>query len=417
MGNTKANTKLMSSLNEILGRHAYVRENGRVASHATVTSRSECLKTSFNDLAKLGYKPEVASNLGHRHIEALVQHWHKNGIKIRTIQARLSVLRIFCGWIGKKGMAKEISSYLPNVPKEELVIRKAAVKSKSWSENGVDIVSKLAEADALDIKFGLMLRIQVAFGLRRMEVLQLKPHKSDEGDKLVIYQAKNGRPRDVHIDTPEQRAILDYVKEKTKKFSHLGWAETRRGKNATLKYNVCLYSRLMAELVISKMDAGVTGHGLRAQFAENAALILGLIPPTLGGGNNQMQSDDRDVLREKVSELLGHSRKSITSAYYGSFPRASQENNTTHAKIHIDNCVDALRKQTLSSISSERIDDCIYLMRELELIDVSVGMRETHKLWKLHSERNGVEWMNPLRENIAAMEAAAIHFLKLNESS
>jgi len=48
-------------------------------------------------------------------------------------------------------MAKEITAFLPHVPKEELVIRKAAVKSKSWSENGVDIVSKLAEADALDV--------------------------------------------------------------------------------------------------------------------------------------------------------------------------------------------------------------------------------------------------------------------------
>jgi len=108
MANMKASTKLMSSLNEILGKHAYVRENGRVASHATVTSRSECLKTSFNDLAKLGYKLEVATNLGHRHIEALVQHWHKNGIKIRTIQARLSVLRIFCGWIGKKEWRRKL---------------------------------------------------------------------------------------------------------------------------------------------------------------------------------------------------------------------------------------------------------------------------------------------------------------------
>jgi len=165
------------------------------------------------------------------------------------------------------------------------------------------------------------------------------------------------------------------------------------------------------------MDAGVTGHGLRAQFAENAALILGLIPPTLGGENNQMQQDDRDVLREKVSELLGHSRKSITSSYYGSFPRTSQGINSTHTKTHIDNCVDVLRKQTLPSIPTERIDDCMYLMRELELINVSIGMREANKLWRLHSERHGVEWMNPMKENIAAMEAAAIHVLKSNESS
>src|SRR5690606_17716411 len=103
---------------------------------------------------------------------------------------------------------------------------------------------------------------------------------------------------------------------------HLGWYETVRNKKATLKYNVGQYSRLMAKLGITRKNAGVTGHGLRAQYAENLMLSLGVVSPTLGGSKGQMHKDDLNVVQSQTSESLGHVRVDIMTSYGGSFGRS-----------------------------------------------------------------------------------------------
>ena len=57
----------------------------------------------------------------------------------KTMQVALSHLRIFAGWVGKKNMVKDIHHYLPDVPREKLKVRTVAKRSKSWSENGIDV--------------------------------------------------------------------------------------------------------------------------------------------------------------------------------------------------------------------------------------------------------------------------------------
>ena len=72
-------------------------------------------------------------------------------------------------------MVKSLPKYLPQVDKNDLKVRKAALTSKSWSENGVDIKEKIYQADAIDWRFGLMIRMMLTFGLRRKEVTHNKP--------------------------------------------------------------------------------------------------------------------------------------------------------------------------------------------------------------------------------------------------
>lgn len=403
---------LITKLNKILAAHATKRVNGRVASHSTTTSAGQTLRTCFHDLVTLGYRMQTPENLSEKHLFALIEHWHKEGKAVSTIQERLSRLRIFAGWIGKNGLVKSLPTYLPSVPAKDLKVRKVALKSKGWTENGVDVKAKIAEADALDRRFGLMLRLALAFGLRHMEVVQLRVWKSDRGDKLAVYHAKNGRPRDVYIDTPEQRAVLDFVKAAIGKSEHLGWRSTTRGETASLEYSIGRYNKCMAKIGITREDAGVTGHGLRAQYAENAALIAQMIPPTLGGTGGQMDRDDLNVKRSQVSELLGHSRTSITSAYYGSFGREATQDDADRCKTNISDGLKKLSDQLLAPVPNERMIDCIQLVGELSLLDIDVTAKQAHHLWHLHSLRHGNDWVAPRKGNAEAMEVEAMKITK-----
>ncbi|MBB5547452.1 site-specific integrase [Paraburkholderia fungorum] len=324
-GRTDAHGGWRRELQTIVDRHAGIRVNGNVASHRTRELSASVLFAVFGTLAGLGFKLQNPRNLGERHVEALVRHWHWQGRAVATMQNELSVLRKFAIWIGKKGMVRALQDYLPDVPKIDLQRRAGTVESKSWSQNGINIDEKIAQADALNERFGLMLRLAVAFGLRRKEILMLKPWKCDHGDYLAVYPnagPKGGRARNLPLTNSYQREVLDYVKARMPKGDAMGWKTTRRGRPATLAYNLKEYERRMEEIGITRNTAGVTGHGLRAEFSENAAMTnpeRPFVPPTLGGTADQMPAEDLNQALSQVSEMLGHSRMGVTSSYYGHF--------------------------------------------------------------------------------------------------
>ncbi|APR93803.1 hypothetical protein PATSB16_04590 [Pandoraea thiooxydans] len=326
-----------NQLQALIDAHAGVRVNGKVASFRTRDVAATEVFAAFNTLREsLGFKLQSPRNLSEKHIQALVNHWYRNGRAVSTIRQNLSILRKFSGWIGKRGMVKSLPVYLPGVDPKDLRTSAIAERSRSWSENGVNVEAKIAEADALDEKLGLMLRMAVIFGLRRKELVLLKPWKADHGDALMIYAnggPKGGRPRAIPITTELQRATLDFVKARTPKTHHLGWYVTRLGKPTSLEYNVKEYLRWLEQLGITRKVAGVTGHGLRAEYAENEALLRGLIPATLGGSADQMLKEDIAVVQAQVSENMGHSRLAVTNSYYGSFKRLRREKLTSSATI------------------------------------------------------------------------------------
>lgn len=401
---------LFTKLNKLLAKHASTRVNGSVASDRTIAAAGESLKASFTRLIKLGYRLQDPENLAEKHIEALCKDWYKEGFKPKTIQGNLSHLRIFCRWIGKGDMVKDAAHYLPDVPKDQLRVKTAAEFSKSWAANGIDVMEKVQEADALDRRFGLMLRMAVAFGLRRMEVIQCVPWKVDRGDKFAAYKTKGGRPRDIYIDTVEQRKILDEVKSLVKKNERLGWLTRADGSKASLEYSLDKWNKMLAKIGITRACSSCTGHGLRAQYAENAALIANLIPPTLGGSGGQMPREDLDLKRVQVSELLGHSRKSVTSAYYGSFGRDDTPDSADRTKLAVDAGARAITIDKLKDVPQDRVDDCMRLAAELVRVNAYVDVRAVHAFWEHHSSRHCTPWLAPGAHNVAALEAAANHF-------
>lgn len=187
-----------------------------------------------------------------------------------------------------------------------------AQTDKSWTAKAIDVDTKIAEIEAEDPHIGMQLRMIRAFGLRRKEAVMIKPNRADRGTYLAVSDGtKGGRDRVVAIDTPEKRATLDAAK---------ALAKTPEGRISdpalTLPQALDRYSNFVRKFGISKKALGVTGHGLRAQFAcERYEAEAGVPAPVRGGGKVNPEVDR--LARCKVTEDLGHSRSSATNAYYG----------------------------------------------------------------------------------------------------
>jgi integrase len=416
---------VITRLDAILKENSYVRVNGNVAADGTATQPGDALRSAFRRLNKLGYKLEDPRNLSEKHIRALCKDWLVADRTPKTMGVYLSTLRIFSEWIGKPGLVKDLPYYLPDMPKKDLRTKTAVKSSKSWDGNGVDICQKIIEADALDWRFGLMIRIQVAFGFRRHEVVCLKPWKILQEDRLAAQVTKGSRPRDIFIQTDVQRDLVELVKSKIKgKTEAVGWKERRDGrpskgnaKVASYEYSLGRYDRLMAKLGITKAMANCTGHGLRAQYAENAALIRNLIPPTLGGTAGQMPRDESEVVRLELSESLGHSRISITNPYIGSFGRNYTPDEPDRAMKVINAGMAAITVPSLTAIPPNRMVDCMKLLNDLIAAGIyGADVRKVAFLWERHSRRHATEWLKPSDEsNLAALEVAAMWVLALKD--
>lgn len=397
-------------VNDIMKLAGTRRVNGKVASERTQTLTKDVLYASIRRLHELGYKIQDPKNLGERHIEVLVKHWwycqHK---KAKTIQNDLSRLRVFCAMLGKPGMVGAVQKYLPDVDPELLKVRSAARITKSWSGHGIDLVETFRKVDERDPCLGLMLRLELGFGLRREEVLKCNPHVQDYGHYLQVFpgMGKGGRWRNIPIASHAQRDLLDYVKARVSKNKALGWEYSRSGQIASLEQNIRRYENLMTSFGFTKADAGVTGHGLRAQFAENQALLLGLMPPTMGGDAGQLNGDGVGVVKVKVAQALGHNRPSVICAYIGSFKAGGCGQADDQGVETIQKALRILEVVGLPDVPAERVSDCRLIVNTMTVLGLDVPEKQIHMLWAKNSRRNGVEWMTPEREIPLALRATA----------
>ena len=278
----------------------------------------EVMHGIFALLFDLGFQLENVGNIKRRHVEKLVLHWYAIGLKAKTMNGYLTEVRK-CGlWSGKDQLIPHLNAlqfFLPHVDRAELKVSTIARQSKSWSEQGIDVIAKILEADRIDIRFGAMLRLALAFGFRRKEQLRCVPTKMDGGGVVMVRGniSKNGRDRNIEILDPFQRQCLDHAKKIAGKGGKLGWP------GLTYEQSVNRYNYLMGKkLGITGADADCVGHGLRAEFSENLALRLGFIPPTLGGAADQLPAERIAAIQRRVSDAMGHARPEITGAYYGS---------------------------------------------------------------------------------------------------
>lgn len=299
----------------------------KTVSTGTKDKRTEVLFQAFTDLNAMGNKLRNPWNFKEKHFELLLKHWLSNNLSASTLQGRTSVLRTFCGWIGKANMIKPLETYVTD---KTLVKRvQVAQVDKSWSGNGIVFEDVLKKVDAYDLQAGAQLRIIKAFGLRREEAVCFRPNRSkflgaDQDSIYVEFGTKNGLKRHVPIDTEEQRESLEYACRLAKTTEgHIGWEDL------SLKQAVKKMANIMKKFKITKKDANVTLHGLRHENMHDIHEgITGHPVPVKGGKVEDMDPDLVLKARHKMTQAAGHARLGITNAYAGSFRKPSKTKKT-----------------------------------------------------------------------------------------
>lgn len=309
-------------LQDILQMKGRVTARGKTkpVSNRTLHAREMVMFMCMKQIREMGYDIQSVRSLKGKHVDALVARWKEEGISGGTIQNRLSNLRALCKWIGKEGMVQRTEKYAeagedPKRLKREVVSR----EDKSWTARGVIPERMIQEVSLVDTRVGLQLKLIHAFGLRREEAIQFRPHVVDEGGVLRIREGtKGGRERMVPVESDNQRAVLEEAKRYVPRWDgHMG--RPRK----TLKQNIDHFSYVMAKMGITRKDLGVTAHGLRHQRLNDIFEEVAGIPSPVrqAGGGQRIVTGDPELWKQaqqKVSNVAGHARLSISSAYTGS---------------------------------------------------------------------------------------------------
>lgn len=322
-----------TELSKIITQHNKLTVKGdRNVGDLTRNARIDILYQGFRELREIGFKIENPRNFNEKHMHALVSSWEARGLSASTIQNRISMFRIFAGWIGKSNMIKRSQDYCSS---PEVVRRSQVAKvDKSWSAKDIDMPTLLLQIEAYSKHAAAQILMMNAFGLRRNEALCFKPNlnwlRIDESGLEYIRVrdgTKGGRERVIVVETQLQRCALIYAQQVTgkQKNANIGYPDR------SLSQSVQRYNYIMRKFHLTKADLGVTGHGLRHQYAnERYEKLSGMQSPVRGGNKPSEIDKDADIdARYQVSEELGHSRISVTAAYYGSHLKSAKKSMDT----------------------------------------------------------------------------------------
>lgn len=301
-----------TSLNAILKAHnKSAAQGGKAVSYATQESRREILDLGFKELRTLGFKLPDVRGFKERHMTALGNAWEAKGLYASTIQNRISIFRVFAEWIGKPGMIRGSENYVKN-PKcieRHLVTR----VDKTWSGQQQTLTEKLEAIKKLDEYVAIQLELQRAFGLRMKEAALLKVHMADKEHYLAInWGTKGGRDRVIPINTDYQRNVLILAKSYVDNTFN-----SVTPKNYNFKQWKNHYYYVCHQAGISRKD-GITSHGLRHErLNEIYHDITGQSSPIKGGAVSSVDPVLKNIARQEIAEVAGHSRESVSGAYIG----------------------------------------------------------------------------------------------------
>ena len=307
-----------SQLAEILKEHAGAseRRRGKAAGGLTANKRWQVLFQSFEELRGLGYKLENPRNFRLKHMRALVPHWESKNLAPSTIQNKISILRVFAGWIGKPDMipATEALTSTPEAGRRSY----AASIDKSWEGNGVDCAEQVERIRQLDPRMALQVELAAAFGLRVGESWHVRPAADivplgKDGYSLRLLEGTKGkRLRHVPVESERQEDVLGRARQLAGNGSMMPPGCTK----AEWRNH---YYWILRKLGITRKEMGVTMHGLRHQYVHGQYLArLGVDVPVKGGGDTLLSKDEAGRQKHFIAENLGHSRPSIVTVYSGS---------------------------------------------------------------------------------------------------
>lgn len=293
----------------------------RSVSFRTIEQYKEVLTKTLRDLAdpKLNMRVQNLTELSAKQVRTVTRLWVERGVSSSYLASQNTALRRLAIWMGKPDAVPRLCDLVA----DPMVYRRSysALKSKNWETAGIAIDQVFTDMDEQCEITGLQLRLILVNGLRAREAIMFKPFAADRGDSLHITGGtKGGRPRIIPIENAAQRDILERCKVVAKGNSR-GLVSPRPGKS--VQVNLDRFYYLCKKIGITKKDLGVTPHGLRHTFASRKyEQHTGMKSPVDGGGEVSREADH--LARRDISELLGHSRTTITSSYLGTHQTISR---------------------------------------------------------------------------------------------
>jgi integrase len=272
----------------------------------------------------LGFKIVKPKNLDARHARAIAC-WINSQIgelAPATLAGYATAWRALMRWSEKPWLVDVFDRELNPLATTRVLM---AQRDKSWEPVRKCVEQIIERAWVLQDWVALCLVSQDAFGLRRRESVQVRPHLDfDFAARVLKVQvgAKNKRYREVPLDTDAQleiaRMLLAFVRQRAAKLgmSHDGCALAPP--DLSLRQALDQYSNVVRDLGLTRKALGVTGHGARAGFACRKLQDLGVIAVVKGGDGRHPDGYQADLdAHLTVSEALGHSRKRVIGAYAG----------------------------------------------------------------------------------------------------
>jgi integrase len=274
-------------------------QRNRDGSHATQADRLGSLTLASRQLREAGYAQMRAGSLKGKHVQVLLRRWQDEGLSAGTLKNRLAHLRWWAEKVGKAGL----------IPADNACL---AIPDRRFVTNG-DKARELGDSLARvgDPHVRASLALQQAFGLRREEAIKFQPSYADRGDRVVLKGSwtKGGRPREVPITTPAQRAVLDEA-------HRIAGAGSLIPAHKTYIQQRHTYDGQCKAAGLSHM------HGLRHHYAQaRYEALTGWRAPAAGGPVARALATPQrfqDALaRQTISRELGHERPEITAVYLG----------------------------------------------------------------------------------------------------
>lgn len=270
------------------------------------------MRALIRELKRLNMPIQNLSEFSPRHVRALTDHYVAQGLSASALASKNTVQRRFGIWIGKPDLAPRLADLVDNP--HAYTRHYTAKVSKAWSAKNIDPAELIEKMEAECPFAGMHLRLQLAFGLRPREAVMLKPFSADQGKVLFVLDGtKGGRARAVPIDTPEKRDLIERAKVMAS-----GNARRLLSAKPSMRIQTAMrrYYYLARKIGITKEALGITLHGLRHHFANQVYReVTGVDSPVNGGPVLPAELAAKGA--DAVAELLGHSRRSIASAYIG----------------------------------------------------------------------------------------------------
>jgi hypothetical protein len=271
----------------------------RDGSHATQRDRLRTLTLVARQLREEGFRNMRASSLNIKHVRALVARWQAAELSVGTIKNRLACLRWCAEKVGKPGLIPADNTLLAIPDRQYVTNRDKSCRLGAGLERITDPYVRVS------------LQLQEAFGLRREEAIKFQPSYADRGDCIALKGSwtKGGRPREVPITTPEQRAVLDRAHA-------LAGAGSLIPPHKTYIEQRHTYDGQCKAAGLSHM------HGLRHRYAQTRyEALTGWKCPAAGGPVARALTPAQRTLdfiaRQTISYELGHERPQITAVYLG----------------------------------------------------------------------------------------------------